>query len=278
MPRIALGLEYDGSAFAGWQFQQHARGIQSDVQSALSLVADESISVIAAGRTDAGVHATMQVVHFDTTARRDERSWCLGSNTNLPDSISVLWAREVSSEFHARFGALSRSYRYVILNVQHRPALLRERVCWIREPLDAGLMHQAAQSLVGRHDFSSFRAAECQSPTPVRNLMNIRVTRLNECVVIDVTANAFLHHMVRNIAGVLIAVGRGKQDVNWPQQVLEWRDRARGGVTAVASGLYLVGVQYPPEFALPGPASVSTWPPGPVLAPTAPDGVATAGI
>ncbi len=269
MLRIALGLEYDGSAFAGWQWQQHAQGVQAAVQSALSLVADESIAVVAAGRTDAGVHATMQVVHFDTVAIRDERAWCLGTNTNMPDTISVLWAREVSVDFHARFGALSRSYRYVILNTRTRPALLRDRVCWVREPLDAALMDQAAQSLVGRHDFSSFRAAECQSPTPVRHMQRIQVTRINEYVIIDVTANAFLHHMVRNIAGVLIAVGRGKQGIAWPAQVLEARDRAQGGVTAVAAGLYLFGVEYPVEFGLPTAPVCSLWPPGPTLSPIA---------
>ncbi|MGD9842797.1 MAG: tRNA pseudouridine(38-40) synthase TruA [Steroidobacteraceae bacterium] len=265
MPRIALGLEYDGSVFAGWQLQRHATGVQSVLQSALSLVADEPITVIAAGRTDAGVHATMQVVHFDTLASRTERSWCLGANTNLQNHVCVLWAREVDGEFHARFGALSRSYRYVILNRVPRPAVLSERVCWVRQPLDAERMHRAAQHLVGRHDFSSFRAAECQSPTPIRHLQRIQVSRIGEYVVMDVTANAFLHHMVRNIAGVLIAVGRGIQEEIWPAQVLQIRDRAQGGVTAVASGLYLVGVQYPDNFALPSVANGLGWPPGPLL-------------
>ena len=269
MPRIALGLEYDGSAFAGWQWQQHAQGIQDVVQSALSKVANEPISVVAAGRTDAGVHATIQVVHFDTSALREERAWCLGANTNMTDSVSVLWAREVGIDFHARFAAVSRSYRYVILNTRARPALLRDRVCWVREPLDAGAMHMAAQCLVGRHDFSSFRAAECQSPTPVRHLQRIQVTRINEYVVIDVTANAFLHHMVRNIAGVLIAVGAGKRGIEWPADVLAVRDRAQGGVTAVAAGLYLFGVTYPQQFGLPTEANCSLWPPGPILSPVA---------
>lgn len=265
MPRIALGLEYDGSAFAGWQAQAHACGIQTAVETAISTVANGPAKVICAGRTDAGVHAVMQVVHFDTVVTRDERAWVMGANANLPDSISALWAREVSQDFHARFGALSRSYRYVILNRKPRPALLHERVSWMREPLDAGRMHVAAQCLVGEHDFSSFRAAECQSPTPVRKLQQIQVTRVNEYVVIDVTANAFLHHMVRNIAGVLIAVGRGRQDLDWPATVLQVRDRRQGGVTAPAGGLYLFGVRYPPQFALPSRAACSIWPPGPVL-------------
>lgn len=267
MPRIAMGLEYDGSSFAGWQAQAHASGIQSAVESALSFVAANPVTVICAGRTDAGVHAMMQVVHFDTDAQRTERAWVMGANTNLPDSISALWAREVAMDFHARYEAITRSYRYVILNRTPRPALLRERVCWIREPLDADLMHSAAQCLVGEHDFTSFRAAECQSPTPVRRLKRIQVTRSNEYVVVDVTANAFLHHMVRNIAGVLLAVGRGRQPVDWPATLLRLRDRTQGGITAPAGGLYLFGVAYPQQFAIPSAPHCSVWPPGPVLAP-----------
>lgn len=267
MPRIALGLEYDGSAFAGWQAQVHASGIQSAVESALSFVAAGPVTVICAGRTDAGVHATMQVVHFDTTVQRTERAWVMGANTNLPDSVSALWAREVAGDFHARYAALARSYRYVILNRTPRPALLRERVCWVRESLDAELMNTAAQVLVGEHDFSSFRAAECQSPTPVRRLQRIQVTRCNEYVVLDVTANAFLHHMVRNIAGTLLAVGRGRQSIDWPASLLQVRDRAQAGITAPAAGLYLFGVSYPGQFAIPSAVNCSAWPPGPVLSP-----------
>jgi tRNA pseudouridine38-40 synthase len=265
MPRIALGIEYDGSAYAGWQAQTHASGVQTAVEAAVSFVADQPTKVICAGRTDTGVHACMQVVHFDAIVTRDERAWVMGANTNLAESISVLWAREVSDDFHARFGALTRSYRYVILNRKPRPSLLHERVCWMREPLDAERMHIAAQALVGTHDFSSYRAAECQSPTPIRKLQRIQVTRINEYVVIDVTANAFLHHMVRNIAGVLIAVGRGRQGINWPAELLQIRDRAQGGVTASASGLYLFAVSYPAQFAVPSGPNYSVWPPGPVL-------------
>lgn len=265
MPRIVLGLEYDGTAFAGWQAQTHAQGIQSALEAALSFVADHPVNVICAGRTDAGVHATTQVVHFDTQSKRSERGWVMGANTNLPDSIGALWAREVQPEFHARYAALARSYRYVILNRIPRPSLLRDRVCWVREPLDAARMHEAAQCLVGEHDFSAFRAAECQSRTPVRNLHRIDVTRHNEYVVIDVTANAFLHHMVRNIAGVLLAVGRGQQDGSWPATVLERRDRTQAGITAPAGGLYLFAVTYPAVFAVPSAAHYSAWPPGPVL-------------
>lgn len=269
MPRIALGVEYDGGAFSGWQAQTHANGIQSVVETALAFVANHPVAVTCAGRTDAGVHAVMQVVHFDTGARRSERGWVMGANTNLPDDVSVLWAREVRADFHARYAALARSYRYVILNRTPRPSLLRGRVCWVREPLDAERMHQAAQCLVGEHDFSSFRAAECQSSTPIRCLHRIQVTRRHEYVVIDVTANAFLHHMVRNIAGVLLAVGRGQQEPAWPAAVLQARDRCHEGMTAPAAGLYLFGVTYPALFSVPSAAICSTWPPGPAWAETA---------
>lgn len=251
MPRIALGIEYDGTAFAGWQAQSHATGVQSAVESALSGVADHAVAVTAAGRTDAGVHATGQVVHFDTLAERSDRAWVLGANTHLRPDVSVLWAQVVQPEFHARFSAEARSYRYVIRNAPARPSLDRDRACWVREPLDAARMHEAAQVLVGSHDFSSFRAAECQSHTPVRRLESIAVDRREALLTIDVTANAFLHHMVRNIAGVLIAVGRGKRPAQWVREVLEVKDRRLGGVTAPPQGLYLVGVRYPVDFALP---------------------------
>lgn len=268
--RIVLGLEYDGSDYIGWQsqastqpqFPNGVRGIQSDLEGALSLVANHPVSVMAAGRTDAGVHAMMQVVHFDTESVRTERGWVMGCNTNLPHSVSVLWARQVDDSFHARYGALSRSYRYVILNRRPRPCLLRNRVSWIREPLDAGRMHEAAQALIGEHDFSSFRAAECQSSTPMRNLHRINVTRQHDYVVIDVTANAFLHHMVRNIVGVLLPVGIHEQPVSWPGQVLAARDRRQAGITAAAAGLYLHGVTYPSSWQLPSAPCESTWFPG----------------
>ncbi len=251
MPRIALGIEYDGTAFAGWQSQSHSTGIQSVVEAALACVADHPVAVTAAGRTDAGVHATLQVVHFDAAVERSERAWVLGANTNLRPDVSVLWARFMPAEFHARFSAVARSYRYVIRNRAARPSLDRHRACWVREPLRADLMHEAAQALLGVHDFSSFRAAECQSRSPIRNLESISVGQREDLVTIDVTANAFLHHMVRNIAGVLLAVGRGKQPVSWVREVLEFKDRRLGGVTAPPEGLYLVGVRYPAAFALP---------------------------
>ena len=251
MPRIALGLEYDGSEFAGWQAQGHARGIQSVVEEGVAAVANHAVEVVAAGRTDAGVHAAMQVVHFDTTVTRTERSWVLGTTTNMPKQVSVLWSREVPEGFHARYSALARSYRYVILNRAPRPALTAQRVSWVRDPLDEKRMHEAAQHLIGEHDFSSFRAAQCQSRTPMRNLHRITVQRHGELVILTVTANAFLHHMVRNIAGVLIAIGTGERPVDWTAQVLSHRDRKLGGVTAPPSGLYLAGIRYAAALNLP---------------------------
>jgi tRNA pseudouridine38-40 synthase len=249
--RIALGLEYDGSAFRGWQSQAHAVGIQSLVERALGIVADERIEVTAAGRTDAGVHALMQVVHFDTTAVRSERGWMLGATSNLPKQISVLWAREVSDAFHARYSAQARSYRYYILNRPVRPAIGADYLSWVREPLDADAMHAAAQQLLGEHDFSSFRAAQCQARTPMRRIYEIQVRRFGEIVELSVTANAFLHHMVRNIAGVLIEIGTGGRPVEWAREVLEARDRTLGGITAPPGGLYLTGVRYSAALNLP---------------------------
>jgi tRNA pseudouridine38-40 synthase len=251
MSRIALGLEYDGTDFAGWQSQHDALGIQTVVEKALSAVADHPVAVVAAGRTDAGVHAAMQVVHFDTTATRNERSWMLGGASHLPPSVSILWARDVPDSFHARFSAQARSYRYVILNRGPRPAIAWHRTSWVRDPLDVDRMQQAGALLVGQHDFSSFRAAECQAHSPIRHLYDLQVSRKGQIVELAVTANAFLHHMVRNIAGVLIAVGRGDRPVSWVNEVLEAKDRRQGGVTAPAGGLYLSSIHYPAAFGLP---------------------------
>lgn len=273
MPRIALGLEYDGTAFAGWQSQYHARGVQTVVEEGLSVVADEKIEVVAAGRTDAGVHAAMQVVHFDTTAIRTERSWLLGAVSNMPKEVSVLWQREVPEGFHARYSALARRYRYVILNRVPRPALNASRVAWVREHLDEKRMHEAAQHLVGEHDFSSYRAAQCQSRTPMRKMYEISVTRHGELVILTVCANAFLHHMVRNIAGVLIAIGTGERPVDWTAQVLGYKDRKLGGVTAVPNGLYLAGIRYAPALNLPSEPEFSVLAPIPATCPPVRDQV-----
>ncbi len=251
MPRIALGIEYDGSAFSGWQLQPDLTTVQGALESALSEVAAQPVRCTAAGRTDAGVHALAQVAHFDTTAVRTERSWRLGANANLPPAVSVIWAREVAEHFHARYSARSRAYRYLILNRDSRPALAARRATWIHRRLDAARMHTAAQSLLGEHDFSAFRAIECQSRSPIRRLQSIRVERAGEWLVLDVAANAFLHHMVRNIAGLLIAVGSGEAPIERVAEVLAARDRRLNAATAPPDGLYLARVEYPPEFGLP---------------------------
>ena len=249
--RIALGVEYDGTGFSGWQLQEGVRTVQGVLEAALSRVADQPIRVHCAGRTDAGVHGAEQVVHFDTTAERSERSWVFGANANLPKEVAVLWATPVSEAFHARFSACRRSYRYVIYNRSVRPTFLAWRTTWEYRPLDETRMHEAAQALVGEHDFSSYRAQGCQAKSPVRTVHRLEVSRRGELVFIDVEANAFLHHMVRNIAGVLIAIGAGERPLSWAAEVLAHRDRALGGVTAPPSGLYLTRVGYPPRFELP---------------------------
>ncbi|MEJ2591037.1 MAG: tRNA pseudouridine(38-40) synthase TruA [Candidatus Thiodiazotropha sp.] len=248
--KIALGVEYDGSAFHGWQFQGDVRSVQESLELALSRVADHPVTVHCAGRTDTGVHATGQVVHFETAAVRSDRSWILGTNSNLPDDVSVSWARQMPDDFHARFSAVGRHYQYRIINRGYRSALWRNRAVWIHHPLDAAAMHRAAQRLVGTHDFSSYRALGCQAKHPVRTIHSLTVRREGEMVVMDVHANAFLHHMVRNIAGVLIAVGKGEQAETWAEEVLALRDRTLGGVTAPPQGLCLTRVDYPPEFGL----------------------------
>ena len=216
-------------------------------------MADHPVPVTAAGRTDAGVHALMQVAHFDSAAVRTTRSWTLGANTELPAEVTVLWAQSVPDTFHARYSAVSRTYIYRIVNQPCRPALLRRQVCWVRRPLDAQAMHSAAQALVGEHDFSSFRAAECQSPTALRRVSHIAVERAGADLAVTVRANAFLHHMVRNIAGALIAVGTGDRPPLWIAELLRARDRRMGAVTAPPQGLYLARVEYPDEFGIPPP-------------------------
>ena len=250
--RIALGIEYDGSGFNGWQAQQTGvRTVQSAVEQALSSVAAHPVSVVCAGRTDAGVHATGQVVHFDSDTLRSPRAWTLGTNTLLPPDVSVRWAQPVAEPFHARFSATARQYRYVILNQPTRPALLRNRACWQMRPLDVACMNAAAAYLIGEHDFTAYRAQQCQSKSPVRVMRHLSVTRHGAYLTIDVRANAFLHHMVRNIAGVLMTIGQGEREPDWARAVLEGRDRRLGGVTAPPQGLYLVAVEYPEGFAVP---------------------------
>ncbi|MFO1371930.1 MAG: tRNA pseudouridine(38-40) synthase TruA [Candidatus Competibacteraceae bacterium] len=250
--RVALGVQYDGAEFRGWQAQRPGvRTVQACLEQALAQVANHPIHLVCAGRTDAGVHGVGQVVHFDTVALRSARSWVLGGNANLPLDLSLSWACAVPDEFHARFSALSRRYRYLIYNQPYRSALWRQRATWCYCPLDVGQMDTAGQMLVGEHDFSSFRAAECQARHPIREIYQLTVQRHGDLVVLEVEANAFLHHMVRNIAGVLMAIGAGEQPLEWAREVLEHRDRTQGGVTAPAEGLYLLAVRYPERFALP---------------------------
>lgn len=246
--RIALGIEYDGTAYNGWQRQKTGLGVQQRVEEALKLVADHPVEVTCAGRTDTGVHASGQVIHFDTSSTRNDRGWLLGANSNLPDDISVLWARPVADDFHARFSATGRNYRYRILNRLERSALHRHRAWWVYQPLDAERMHAAAQHLLGEHDFSAFRAAGCRANTPQRNITKISVARAGDWITLEVSANAFLQHMVRNITGTLASVGEGEQSTDWIAEVLESRDRKRGGIAAPPHGLTFMSVDYPCEY------------------------------
>jgi tRNA pseudouridine38-40 synthase len=249
--RIALGIEYCGTDFSGWQLQEGTRTVQGCVEDAVSRVADRPLRVVCAGRTDARVHALGQVVHFDTGAARPPHAWVFGANSHLPGDVSVRWARPVAADFHARFSAVRRHYRYVIYNSGVRPAVWRSRVAWEFRPLEEDRMREAAALLVGEHDFSSFRSYACQAKTPVRTLHSLEVARRGGFVIVDAVANAFLHHMVRNLAGVLMEIGTGKRPPSWAREVLEARDRRLGGVNAPPDGLYLIGVQYPERFELP---------------------------
>lgn len=250
--RIALGIEYDGSRFCGWQMQSHGtRTVQDEIEKALSNVANHPVQVVCAGRTDTGVHATGQVVHFDTHAERKLKAWVMGVNTHLPDDVCVHWSKQVDAGFSARFSASMRSYRYIIQPRVARPALYSHRVTWVHDNLDTRAMHDAAQALLGKNDFSSFRSSACQSEHAIRFIKSIDVTAENAFVYIDIQANAFLHHMVRNIAGSLLKVGTGERPLTWMGELLALKDRTRAGPTAPAQGLYLVAVQYPDEYDLP---------------------------
>lgn len=249
--RFAACVEYDGSPFHGWQAQDHARSVQECVEKALSKVANHPLTVTCAGRTDAGVHGIGQVIHFDSDAERPLVGWLRGANSNLPREIALSWVQPVAADFHARFSATARRYRYVILNRDVRPSFLNGHVTWEYRPLDERRMAQAGQYLLGEHDFTSYRAVGCQSRTAMRNVTRIDVSRHRDMVYIDIAANAFLHHMVRNITGVLLAIGAGEQSPIWAKQVLEARDRTAGGVTAPASGLYFMEAYYPEHFGIP---------------------------
>ncbi len=253
--RVAMAVSYDGSAFHGWQSQRKPQvaTVQEALEASLSTIADDPVVVQCAGRTDAGVHASHQIVHFDSPSDRGEKAWVSGGNTNLPPNIAIHWAKPVPEDFNARFSATARRYRYVILNTPARSALLAGGVTWENRPLDEQAMHKAGQALLGELDFTSYRAVACQSKTPMRNVHFVEVSRRGDMVIIDIQANAFLHHMVRNIAGVLLAIGVGIKPVEWAEQVLLAKDRKVAAATAPPFGLYLVGVTYPEHFQLPQP-------------------------
>lgn len=248
--RIALLVEYDGSQYHGWQAQTGLRTVQSVLERALGQVANQPVSVVCAGRTDTGVHAINQIIHFDCEKERSIRSWVYGANSFLPKDVCVKWGKEMPDSFHARYSALSRRYQYVIYNAAIRPALLTNKTTWQYRQLDHRSMDEAAQCLIGEHDFTSFRSLECQSKTPMRNIGKLQVIRKGDLIIMDITANAFLHHMVRNIVGVLMMVGSGRKPVSWVQEVLLAKDRKLGAETAPPYGLYLSAVTYPAEFGI----------------------------
>jgi tRNA pseudouridine38-40 synthase len=249
--RIALGIEYDGTDFLGWQRLTLGDTVQGAVEAALSFVAAHPVEVTCAGRTDAGVHARCQVVHFDSSSERSSRGWTLGANSRLPTSVAVLWAHPVANDFHARYGARARRYRYHIVNRPVRAALDARRAAWERVPLDIDAMRAAAPALLGEHDFTAFRTVACQARSASRNVREIAIARAGEDVVIEIEANAFLHHMVRNIVGSLLPIGRGEERPEWLAQVLAGRDRAHAGPTAPAAGLTFLGPRYPAAWNLP---------------------------
>ena len=249
--RFALGLEYDGRGFCGWQSQANGLGVQDALERALSTIADADIRVVCAGRTDTGVHASAQVVHFDTKVNRPIEAWVRGANATLPHGVAVLWGKPVAEEFHARFSARARRYRYILLNRPQRPGLLNHRVGWYHRRLDENLMRQAASYLIGEHDFSAFRAAECQAKSPVRVLHSLDISRDGDLLYFEFAANAFLHHMIRNILGALVVVGTARQPPHWVADLLTKRDRTQSAATFAADGLYLSRVDYDAIWNLP---------------------------
>ncbi|MBS4099560.1 MAG: tRNA pseudouridine(38-40) synthase TruA [Sulfuricella sp.] len=253
--RIALGLEYDGCGFCGWQSQSNGCGVQDALQTALAAIAGEPVNVITAGRTDTGVHAIGQVVHFDTAATRPESAWIRGVNAHLPAGIAVNWAQPVTDEFHARFSAVERRYVYLLLNRPTRPGLLKGKVGWYHAPLDLAAMQNAALALIGEHDFSAFRSAECQAKTPVKTLHELSIRQNGEMMVFQLRGNAFLHHMVRNLVGSLVYIGKGKHPPAWMAELLARRDRKYAAPTFAPDGLYLTGVGYEARWNLPESAA-----------------------
>lgn len=253
MKRIALGIEYLGQHYHGWQSQPHGQTVQDHLEAALSNLAGQKISVIAAGRTDRGVHAQGQVLHFDHDTNRPLSAWLRGANSLLPPDIAVLWARDVPAEFHARFSAIARRYRYLLLNRPTRPAILHGKIGWLHAPLDLNAMQEAANYLTGQHDFSSFRASECQAKTPIKTLETIKIEQVDDKFSFEFQADAFLHHMVRNLVGALLHIGQGKRAPEWMKTLLEAKNRSFAPATFMPDGLYLTGVAYPAHFQLPLP-------------------------
>lgn len=253
--RLAAGIEYNGYAFSGWQSQHGVRTVQDSLEYALEQVAAQPVRVVTAGRTDTGVHASGQVVHFECERIRSEYSWFRGVNTYLPKDVRMTWVKQVPVDFHARFSAIRRHYRYIVFNGPTHPAIFFGLVAWIVGDLDIEAMQAASTRLIGRHDFSAFRAAGCQSKTAVRNVNEIYLNQSGPWIWLDISADGFLQHMVRNVMGTLVKVGKGEKEVSWVGQVLESKDRTLAGATAVSSGLYLSGVEYPAEYQIPSSTS-----------------------
>jgi tRNA pseudouridine38-40 synthase len=249
--RIALGIEYNGAKYFGWQRQKEVISVQEVLEGAVGKIANHPVVLFCAGRTDSGVHATGQVVHFDTDSLRDMKAWSMGVNSNLPDDVAVRWAQPVSDDFHSRYTATARRYRYIIYNNRLRPGILRDGLSHYPMPLDETLMQTASGCLLGENDFTSFRAVHCQAKTPNRCIHYIKISRQNDYVIIDIKANAFLHHMVRNIAGSLITIGLGENPVKWLEEVLHAKDRTKAAATAKAGGLYMIEVDYPEQWQIP---------------------------
>ena len=256
--RIAMSLEYDGSAYNGWQRQIDGLAVQTVVETAITTVADHPVSVVCAGRTDAGVHATEQIIHFDTDAQRSRRSWVFGCNANLPSTVAVQWAQPVDKDFHARFSAEQRSYRYILYNHPVRSPLTRCYATWWCQPLQLESMQAAATAFLGEHDFSAVRAAGCQAKSPVRTVHSLQLQQLGDYIYLDISANAFLQHMVRNIVGILLAIGLGDRPIAWAAEVIAQRDRTIAGITAPGNGLYLTQVKYPKKYAIPARNNLPT--------------------
>lgn len=251
MNRIALGIEYAGNGFEGWQTQPHGRTIQDAVTAAISQVAGQPVAIVCAGRTDTGVHATSQVIHFDPPVARPLSAWVRGTNSHLPATVAVRWSCAVDDRFHARFSATARHYRYVLFNSPVRPALMAGRAGWFHLPLDSDRMRAAAKYLVGTHDYSAFRASACQAKSPVRTMRHVRIESHGAYWVFDFCADAFLHHMIRNLVGALVYVGKGKHSPEWIAELLRHKDRSRAAPTFAPDGLYLCGVEYPADWSLP---------------------------